>query len=310
MHFKKPLFWDKKFSVWKYIYLPLSIIYFLLSKINFKKKHTIKDIFSICIGNIYLGGTGKTPTCILLKKNLEKLNIKSSFVKKKYPNQIDEQNLLRKYGDLFVNKNRLNGLISSKEKGFKVAIFDDGLQDKSINYNLKIVCFSSENFIGNGNLIPSGPLREKITAIKNCDAVFLNGLNFNNKKNIDKLKKVNPNISIFETIYKIKNNENLNRSSKYLIFAGIGNPINFFNLLNYNNIDVVKKIFYPDHYNYTKKDMDRIKNISIKENLKIITTEKDYCRLSESMRENINHIEVELLLKNENEFISYLKYKI
>ena len=310
MQFKKPLFWDKKFSVWKYILLPFSFIYFLLSKINFKKKHTVTNIFSICVGNIYVGGTGKTPTCVLIKKNLEKLNIKSSFIKKYYPDQIDEQNLLKKYGDLFIEKNRLNGLINSKEKGYRIAIFDDGLQDKSINYNLKIVCFNSENFIGNENLIPSGPLREKITAIKKYDAVFLNGLNYNNKKNIDKLKKTNPNINIFETIYKIKNNENLNKSSKYLIFAGIGNPINFLNLLNDNGINVVNKIFYPDHYNYTEKDIDKIKNISLKKNLKIITTEKDYYRLKESMRENIDYIKIELSLKNENEFIIFLKSKI
>ena len=310
MQFKKPLFWDKKSSVWKYILLPFSFIYFFLSKINFKKKHTIKNIFSICVGNIYLGGTGKTPTCVLLKKNLEKLNIKSSFIKKYYSNQIDEQNLLKKYGNLFVEENRLKGLINSREEGFKVAIFDDGLQDKTINYNLKIVCFNSENFIGNGNLIPSGPLREKITSIKNYDAVFLNGLNYNNTKNIDKLKKTNPNINIFETIYKIKNIESLNNSSEYLIFAGIGNPINFFNLLKDNGISVVKKIFYPDHYNYTEKDIHKIKNISLKENLKIITTEKDYCRLSKSMRENIDYIKIELSLKNESTFVNFLKNKI
>ena len=310
MQFKKPLFWDKKSSVWKYILLPFSFIYFFLSKINFKKKHTIKNIFSICVGNIYLGGTGKTPTCVLLKKNLEKLNIKSSFIKKYYSNQIDEQNLLKKYGNLFVEENRLKGLINSREEGFKVAIFDDGLQDKTINYNLKIVCFNSENFIGNGNLIPSGPLREKITSIKNYDAVFLNGLNYNNTKNIDKLKKTNPNINIFETIYKIKNIESLNNSSEYLIFAGIGNPINFFNLLKDNGISVVKKIFYPDHQNYTEKDIHKIKNISLKENLKIITTEKDYCRLSKSMRENIDYIKIELSLKNESTFVNFLKNKI
>ena len=82
MQFKKPIFWDKKFSVWKYLLLPLSYIYFFLSKINFKKKNTVNGIFSICVGNIYLGGTGKTPSCLLLKKILERLDIKSCFIKK------------------------------------------------------------------------------------------------------------------------------------------------------------------------------------------------------------------------------------
>ena len=310
MQFKKPIFWDKKFSVWKYFLLPLSYIYFFLSKINFKKKNTVNGIFSICVGNIYLGGTGKTPSCLLLKKILERLDIKSCFIKKNYSNQIDEQNLLSKYGDLFVEKIRLSALIKSKNQGYKVAIFDDGFQDKSINYNLKIVCFNSENFIGNGNLIPSGPLREKISAVKSCDAVFLNGLSLNNKKNIDKLKTINPSIKVFETIYKMQDIENLDKSAKYLIFAGISNPINFFNLLKNNNINIVKKIFYADHYIYNEQDIEKIRKISVKENLKIITTEKDYCRLNKSMREDINYIKIELSLQNENEFIDFLKNKI
>ena len=81
-------------------------------------------------------------------------------------------------------------------------------------------------------------------------------------------------------------------------------------MLNDNGISVVKKIFYPDHYNYTEKDIHKIKNISLKENLKIITTEKDYCRLSESMRKNIDYIKIELSLKNESTFINFLKNKI
>ena len=311
MKIKKPLFWDKKdFSIWKYILFPFSLIYFLLSKINFKKKKIISNIFSICVGNIYIGGTGKTPTCILIKKILDDLNIKTSFVKKYYSDQIDEQYLLGKHGNLYKEKSRKNSIIKSKENNFKVAIIDDGLQDKTIDYNLKIVCFNSEIFIGNGHLIPSGPLRSKLSEIKNFDVVFLNGLNFNNEKNIYNLREIKPNILIFETIYKIKNIESLNKSNKYLIFSGIGNPNNFLYLLKSNNIKVVKKIFYPDHYAYKPEDINKINNLALKENLKIITTEKDYLRLNEKMRKNINYIKIELSLKNKNEFINFLKSKI
>ncbi len=311
MKIKKPLFWDKKsFSIWKYILFPLSLIYFLLSKINLKKKKIINNIFSICVGNIYIGGTGKTPTCILIKNILDDLNIKTSFVKKHYADQVDEQYLLGKHGSLYKEKSRENSIIKSRENGFQVAIVDDGLQDKTIDYNLKIVCFNSEIFIGNGHLIPSGPLRSKLSEIKNFDVIFLNGLNRNNEKNIYSLKEVNQNIPIFETIYKIKNIESLDKSYKYLIFAGIGNPNNFLNLLKFNNINVVKKIFYPDHYAYKLEDINKINNLALKENLKIITTEKDYLRLNEKMRKNINYIKIELSLKNKNDLINFLKNKI
>ena len=77
-----------------------------------------------------------------------------------------------------------------------------------------------------------------------------------------------------------------------------------------NNINIVKRIFYAAHYIYNEGDIAKIKKISVKENLKIITTEKDYCRLNKSMREDINYIKIELSLQNEKEFIDFLKNKI
>ena len=140
---------------------------------NFFKVHQTK-IYTICIGNLYIGGTGKTPLAISVN-NILKKKFKTTFVKKKYSNQIDEQNILKKYGSLLCYNYRDVALKIAEKKRFEVAILDDGLQDKSINYNLTIACFNSKEGIGNGFLIPAGPLRENISEIKNYDAVFLNG---------------------------------------------------------------------------------------------------------------------------------------
>ena len=84
-----------------------------------------------------------------------------------------------------MQKNRLDALKEAEDKNFDCAIFDDGLQDKNINYDISIVCFSNSQWIGNGFLIPAGPLRENIASIKKYDAIVLNGKPSLNSKIID-----------------------------------------------------------------------------------------------------------------------------
>ena len=78
--------------------------------------------------------------------------------------------------------NRKKIIRSAVEKNYKFLIFDDGLQDKNVYYDIELVCFDADSWIGNGNLLPSGPLREKISSLKKYDAVFLkfNGTMDNN----------------------------------------------------------------------------------------------------------------------------------
>ena len=87
-----------------------------------------------------------------------------------------------------------------------------------------------------------------------------------------------------------------------LAFAGIGNPDNFFNLLEKNNLKIFKKISFPDHYNYSKKELDNLIEYSVKNNLKIITTEKDYFRISHFKFSEIEYLNVKLEIKNNDKF--------
>ena len=100
---------------------------------------------------------------------------------------------------------------------------DDGLQQKNINYSLKIVCFNSSEFIGNGYLLPAGPLRENITELKNYDCVFLNGKTKSSKIK-KKIKSINKDIEIFQGSYDPLNLKTFNRNKNFLMFCVIGNP--------------------------------------------------------------------------------------
>ena len=300
MKLKKPKFWDyKKPSFLSYLLLPFSIILGLITKIKSKPKFSNSKIKTICVGNIYIGGTGKTSLTIKIKEILDKNKIKACFIKKFYPNQTDEQKLLDKNGTLFSNLKRITALDEAISKGFEVAIFDDGLQDSSIKYDLEIVCFNNLNWIGNGLTLPSGPLRENINNLKFYENVFLNG----NEESLitikEQIKKINPNMSINSGKYTPLNINEFDKNQSYLVFSGIGNHRTFIEMLKNNKLKIVSDLEYPDHYQYSKKDFDEIITNAKKYNARIITTEKDYLRLENFSRNEILYIKSSLNISDE-----------
>ena len=307
MKLKKPKFWDyKKPSFFAYLLLPFSIIIGLIAKINSKPKYPNSKIKTICVGNIYIGGTGKTSLTIKIKEILDKNNIKACFIKKFYPNQTDEQKLLSKNGALFSNLKRITALDEAISEGFEVAIFDDGLQDSSIKYDMEIVCFNNLNWIGNGLTLPSGPLRESINNLKFYENVFLNG----NEESLiaikDQIKKINPNININSGKYTPLNISEFDKDQNYLVFSGIGNHKTFVEMLKNNKLKIVSDLEYPDHYQYSKRDFDEIIINAKKFNAHIITTEKDYLRLENFNRNEIFYVKSSLDISDEKSLTNKL----
>ena len=308
MQFKKPLFWDyKKPNLISHLLLPLTlpveINNFLLNKKVNKKSDKIK---TLCVGNIYLGGTGKTPTAISLYKILKRLSKNISTGKKFYSIQKDEHDLLKET-NLILCKTRkgiVNKAIKLKKK---ILIFDDGLQDKHINYDLKFVCFDSTKWIGNGRLIPSGPLRERLKSLRKYDGVFLKG---KKSSSIVKLiKKINPKIEIFITKYEVINSKKFDKKKSYLAFSGIGNSNDFKRILIQNKFKIIKEIIFPDHYKYKKKDIKDIKDLATKMNAKIITTEKDFVKVIMINNKDINFLKINLKIQNENKIFNFIKLR-
>ena len=305
MNLKKPKFWDyKNPSFLAYLLLPFSYLLRLINLLRKKNRFKKPRIITICVGNIYLGGTGKTSLCIKINELLNKNKIKACFVKKYYSKQIDEKKLLESRGKLFTSSNRLAAINLAVNAGFEVAILDDGLQDRLISYDLSFVCFNNLNWIGNGLTIPSGPLRESVASLKKYNHIFLNG-NFENVENIKNyLFKINPNIEIHRGEYVPLNINEFNKKDKYLIFSGIGNHNTFVNMLKNYDLNIIKDIEFPDHYKYTNYDINKILKLSIKMNCKIITTEKDYLRLEKDKINKINFIKSDLKIIDEDKLIS------
>ena len=306
MKFLKPRFWDNdQISLYSIFLLPVSL---LMQIINFVRRLMVKSqkfsIPIICVGNIYLGGTGKTPLCSELFSILKNLNKNAVFIRKKYDSFQDEINLLKQIGPVYEKSKRINALDEAIQNKFEVAVLDDGFQDFSVEKDLSIVCFNEKQWIGNGFIIPSGPLREGLSALTRANCVIING-----KKNINienKILKNNKLIKIFYSKYKPQNISDF-KNKKIICFAGIGNPINFFDLLKKNEINVLEQTSFPDHHNYSKTELDILIKKAKENNATLLTTEKDYLRIEEKYRGNINFLKIKIEIENKNEFIEEIK---
>ena len=270
MNFFKPTFWDKnQISFFSILLFPITLLFKLICflKRSLTKTHQ-SSIPVICVGNIYLGGTGKTPLAVEIFSILKNLNKKPTFIRKKYDSFQDEAELQKRVGPLYQNKKRI--------KAVKEAV---------------------EN---NAN----GPLREELSALKRADHVVING-----EKNTDIENKIfskNKEIKIFYTKYKPQNISEF-KNKKVIVFAGIGNPENFFNLLKDNKIHVVEEIKFPDHHEYSEKEVENLFNIAKKNNAILLTTEKDYFRIGEDYKKNINYLKIEVKIENRDQFIEEIK---
>lgn len=305
MKLNKPKFWDTKNNLFSILLFPISLIILLF--IFFKKKFTKAIEFNIpiiCVGNIYIGGTGKTPTTIFLANELSKKGKKPVILRKYYNDHLDEYNLIKKYfKNLIIKSNRADGIKEAEDADHDCVILDDGFQDYKIKKDVNILCFNQNQLIGNGLILPSGPLRESLSSIKDANIILING-----KKNKDFEKKVldiNNNIEIFYSYYKPINLERF-RNKKLFAIAGIGNPENFFQLIEENNLYIKKKLSFPDHYQFTKAEVQNIINEAKNKDYQIIMTEKDFFKIKDYNINNIGYLNVTLEVIEKEKFLKII----
>ena len=301
MKLYKPNFW-KETNLVSILLFPISLIVKLivLMRKTFIKKLEF-EIPIICVGNIYLGGTGKTPLSINLGKELSILNKKPVIVRKYYKHHKDEYSLIREnFKHLITKKDRKNAIKNAVQNGFDTVILDDGFQDYKIKKNLNIVCFNNQ-LLGNGMLIPAGPLRESVDSLKSAHIIIING-----DQNIEferKLLEINNEISIFYSRYQLIDIEKY-RGKKLFVVAGIGNPENFFELIRSQNLNIIKKLSFPDHYQFSKSEILNIINEARKNGYQVVMTEKDYHRVKDFNFTEIHYIKVKLEIAEKKEFLN------
>ena len=303
MKFLKPKFWESRSNILAILLSPISLLFYFLTAL---RKSLISPkkfkIPIICVGNIYVGGTGKTPVSIMIANILKTNNKNPAIIKKYYKDHEDEHKLINNItNSLILNKNRVAAIEKAERENFDVGILDDGFQDHTIKKTLNIICFNNRQLIGNGLVFPAGPLRERLSSLERAQIVIINGEK--NKIFEEKILNISKNIKIFYSEYLPINIEQF-KNKKLFAFAGIGNPNNFFELLSKYNLNVQKKISFPDHYEIKKKEIEQITEEAANNNLDLITTEKDFYRVKDYGFKDLRYLKVDLKIEEKNKFIT------
>lgn len=283
-----PKFWQSK-NFFAYILLPFGYIYLLLGFIRRVFASSVKlNARVICVGNATIGGTGKTQLVIKLAQEFRKRNINFIILCKGYggsnkhyslvtstssPIEVGDEALeLCQYGTTFaVPKMQYANEIIEKYKP-DIVLVDDGMQNPYFEKDFVIMVIDGVRGFGNGFPIPAGPMRSLESDIHADKIVVIGGDYMNDYANDY------PKFALGAFNAKIVPAHSL-KGRKYYAFAGIGNPQKFFRTLRDAGAQIEGQAEFPDHYLYTKSDIEKLLLEAKKKNLRLITTRKDYVKI-------------------------------
>jgi len=331
--------------------IPFSFLYGLLIKFrnslyNNGIFNSIKlDVPIISVGNITLGGTGKTPMVIYIAKLLRKNGYTPGIISRGYgrlstgplmvhdgnkiltnaTNAGDEPYLMAKelknIPILVSNNRKIGAQQLLTNNNINVIILDDAFQHRKISRDLEIVMISSHDHQHDYHIIPWGKLREPISSLNRADCVIYtrtNNFQFPNVHNLfnQYLKNFFLTSIMKPTLMKIDNTgyQNVKRTEEsVLAFCGVGNSLSFIQNSQELGIHIKEKIFFKDHKEYDKKTLKSLYNKIKNNNYKaILTTEKDMVKIPHSLFNDIRFyvIKIELVIKNENDMTNVIKSKL
>jgi len=280
----------------------------------------------ISVGNVTLGGTGKTTLVEYLAGLLKIQKRKIVILSRGYKNA-DEPAMLQKklpYLRVIVDSDRIrSGSKAIRDDAADTLILDDGFQQWRIFKDLEIVAVDAKDPFGNGRLLPAGFLREPLFSLKRADIFLLTQVDGGQDISIlyNKLKRINPKALIFESIHEPESFNDLLFPEKIfnldafkgrsaLLFSGIGNPQGFEDSIRSLGLKISDSLRYADHHDYAQKDIDRILETALRLNTDIIvTTQKDAVKAGRFDLKNasIAVLNIKLkIIKNEEEFNSRL----
>jgi len=304
---KAPGFWDKKAaSLWPIILTPASWLYRAVDKINrsLQTERSV-DIPVICVGNIVAGGAGKTPVAIGLAKFFMSEGYSPHFLSRGYGGKLqgpvkvvldvhqfgdvgDEPLLLAQTAPTWISKDRYMGAVAAANAGADVIIMDDGFQNPTLYKDFSVLVMDGQYGIGNGRLLPAGPLREPAEeGLARADAIIIVGSSEDKKPEI--LNK-----PVFYS--KLVPHEPAKGAAldKVVAFAGIGRPEKFFASLGDAGCDVIKGFSFADHHIYKQTEIMKMVELAAREEAALVTTRKDFVRLSMEAQMMVTVFDVEL----------------
>lgn len=289
-----PFWWEK--PDWRALALsPFSRIYGAIAGRHIRRaKPPAIPLPVLCIGNFTVGGAGKTPTSIAFAQAAISAGLKPGIVSRGYGGAFsglhlvdldhdsarhvgDEPMLLARHAPVVVCADRLAGAKALAAEGCDFIIMDDGFQSARLYFDYALMVVDAGRGIGNGNVLPGGPLRAPLTdQLVRTDAL----LKIGTASGADQLVRSAARAAkpIHEAVLKPQAAAEI-MDKPLLAFAGIGDPSKFFTTLNDAGAEVRRTKSFPDHHPYSDEDVADLLREAAKDNLKLVTTAKDHVRL-------------------------------
>jgi len=263
----------------------------------------------ICIGNLTLGGAGKTPVTDAVRKHFTARGIRAASLSRGYRGSLDgalrvdparhtsgevgdEPLMLSMSGESWISKDRPEGARAMKADGVQMIIMDDGHQNPTLEKMLSIVVIDASNPFGNGHIFPKGPLRERVAdGLSRAQGVVLMG----EGETPEQLADFKGDIlrAKLEPLALLP-------AGRYIAFAGIGRPSRFFDgLQKQSGVELSEGVPYPDHHAFQPSDLSFLMKLASERDAKLVTTDKDYVRLPASMKDTVVRASVAAKFENE-----------
>jgi tetraacyldisaccharide 4'-kinase len=317
---REPHFWrvtDKRSRasapMTKFLLTPAALVYAWAGKRRLKRTTPVEiGIPVICVGNLTMGGAGKTPVTAAVRKYLVNKGFRAASLSRGYggaeegPLKVDvakhtakdvgdEPLMLAGSGEAWISKNRLAGARAMVRDGVHAIVMDDGHQNPSLKKTISLVVIDASLPFGNRHVFPKGPLREPIAlGLSRADAVILMG----EGEPPPELKSFHKPVlrAKLAPVGKLV-------PGRYIAFAGIGRPERFFDALQkLPGVELAEAVPYPDHHMFEKADLDYLMKLVTERGARLITTDKDYVRLPASMKQTVLRASVEAKFDDEAAF--------
>ena len=314
-----PKFWYRSRS-WQAILLsPLGVLYaWATARRQKNARPTQIDIPVICIGNLNVGGTGKTPTTIAIAQMLTSRGIAVHIVSRGYGGSLqavtqvdprshtadetgDEPLLMAAFAPTWVANERVAAARAAQNAGADVILLDDGFQDPSLTKDLTIIVVDAARGFGNGCCLPAGPLRESVhVGLKRANAVISIGepevqsqFRERSADQVGRIEHLTASLKPIEMGMPWA-------KGRYLAFAGIGDPEKFFATLRGLGAPLVRTVALDDHQKFARPMIQRLMKEAQSMNAQLVTTEKDAARLPADLRSGILSLPVRLEFDDAN----------
>ena len=290
-----PFWWEK--SDWRALALaPVAWIYGVAAGRRLLKAEPPKVALPVlCIGNFTVGGAGKTPTAIAFAKALKERGFSPGIVSRGYGGNYsglhlvdpahdgarhvgDEPLLLARHAPVALSSDRFKAAMHLQQRGCDFIIMDDGFQSVRLHADFALLVVDAARGIGNGHVIPAGPLRAPMTdQMRKTDAVLRIGRDDGADFVIRQAARAGR--PIFEARL-VPYSSAVIRGNRWFAFAGIGNPDKFFASVIEAGGEVVESRAFPDHYSYESDDLQDLMRAAQRQGLNLITTAKDQVRIA------------------------------